>query len=105
MWVWRVRRPRGVFSGQPRIDSAAGSGTVRRVEFPGFTYREPRGRTGGTAPLKERSESLVEESEGRVLEDGDDQTGAPLEPLDSVQEADEESFPASDAPSSWAGGG
>jgi hypothetical protein len=55
--------------------------------------------------MKERSESLVDESEGRVSEESDDQTGTPLEPIDSVQEADEESFPASDAPSSWAGGG
>jgi hypothetical protein len=55
--------------------------------------------------MKERSEPLVDGSEGSVSEDSDDQTGTPYEPIDSVQEADEESFPASDAPSSWAGGG
>jgi hypothetical protein len=56
--------------------------------------------------MKERSESLVDESEGRVSEDSVDQNGTATElPIDSVQEADEESFPASDAPSSWAGGG
>jgi len=44
----------------------------------------------------------VDESEGPVSEDSDDQAGTSLEPIDSVQEADEESFPASDAPSSWA---
>jgi hypothetical protein len=32
-----------------------------------------------------------------------DPTGAPREQVDAVQEADEESFPASDPPSSWAG--
>ena len=99
-----ANRPGGIFGGQFRIESAAGSGTDVAL-VPRVTYRETGERTGGSAPpMKERSESLVDESDGRVLE-SDDQTGTPLEPVDSVQEADEESFPASDAPSSWAGGG
>ncbi len=47
---------------------------------------------------------MADESKGRVSEDSDGQTGTASEHIDSVQEADEESFPASDAPSSWAGG-
>lgn len=44
---------------------------------------------------------MADESKERVSEDSDGQAGTHI---DSVQEADEESFPASDAPSSWAGG-
>jgi hypothetical protein len=51
--------------------------------------------------MKERGESVADESEERVSEDSDGEAGTHLDP---VQEADEESFPASDAPSSWAGG-
>jgi hypothetical protein len=54
--------------------------------------------------MKEGSESVANESKERAPEDSDSLTGAPIEHIDSVQEADEESFPASDAPSSWAGG-
>jgi hypothetical protein len=54
--------------------------------------------------MKERSESMADESEGRESEDSEGQAGSPVDHIDSVQEADEESFPASDAPSSWAGG-
>ena len=46
---------------------------------------------------------MADESTEEAAEDGDGQAGGPLEHIDSVQEADEESFPASDAPSSWAG--
>ena len=53
--------------------------------------------------MKERSESVADESKERS-EDSDGETGTPIEHIDSVQEADEESFPASDAPSSWACG-
>ena len=54
-------------------------------------------------PISERSESVADESIERAAEGGDGPAGRPLEHIDSVQEADEESFPASDAPSSWAG--
>jgi hypothetical protein len=47
---------------------------------------------------------VADESKERAAEDGGGQAGTPLDRIDSVQEADEESFPASDAPSSWAGG-
>jgi hypothetical protein len=47
---------------------------------------------------------VAHESRVRAAEDSGDQIGTPVEHVDSVQEADEESFPASDAPSSWAGG-
>jgi hypothetical protein len=53
--------------------------------------------------ISERSESVADESTEGAAEDGDGPAGGPLEHIDSVQEADEESFPASDAPSSWAG--
>jgi hypothetical protein len=48
---------------------------------------------------------VADEPEERAVEDSDGQIGTPVDQIDSVQEADEESFPASDAPSSWAGGG
>jgi hypothetical protein len=38
-----------------------------------------------------------------VRPDGEDATPSD-EPADSVEEADKESFPASDPPASWAGG-
>jgi hypothetical protein len=53
--------------------------------------------------MKERSESVADQSKERS-ENSDGDTGTPVERIDPVQEADEESFPASDAPSSWAGG-
>jgi hypothetical protein len=46
---------------------------------------------------------VVDEPMERASEISGDPAGAPLEQVDAVQEADEESFPASDAPSSWAG--
>jgi hypothetical protein len=54
--------------------------------------------------MKERNESVADEFEGRESEDRDGPAETPVDHIDPVQEADEESFPASDAPSSWAGG-
>jgi hypothetical protein len=59
----------------------------------------------GLPTVLERSESVEDEPEDRAAQDGDDRIRTPADLIDSVQEADEESFPASDAPSSWAGGG
>ena len=88
-----------------RLGSSPRPGPGRCVEMPRLTNRETRRRTIGSAPrMKERSEPLVDESDGPVSEQSNDAAGTPLESIDSVQEADEESFPASDAPSSWAGG-
>jgi hypothetical protein len=96
---------RGVVGGQLKIECAAGAGTTLAVSFPDVpalgTRRASRKFRAG---MRERSESVADEAKERASEDsGGGQIGTPAEPIDSVQEADEESFPASDAPSSWAG--
>jgi hypothetical protein len=93
--------------GRLKIESTAGAGTTLRAEFPDVAAPgelcEQSGRFRAT--IRERSESVADEPEERASEDSGGQIGTPVEQIDSVQEADEESFPASDAPSSWAGGG
>ena len=46
---------------------------------------------------------MVDEPKERASEMSGDPAGTPREQVDAVKEADEESFPASDPPSSWAG--
>jgi hypothetical protein len=53
--------------------------------------------------MSERSQSVVDEPMERASEISGNPAGASREQVDAVQEADEESFPASDPPSSWAG--
>jgi hypothetical protein len=95
------------FGGRLKIVSTAGAGTTLRAEFSGVAAPGELCEQGGRprATLRERSESVADEPEERAAGDSGGQIGTPVEQIDSVQEADEESFPASDAPSSWAGGG
>ena len=93
------------FGGQLEIESATGAGTTLHVVFPDGAASGGFAGSGSAAPpVIERSKSVTDEPTERASKTSGGPSGTPREQDDSVQEADEESFPASDPPSWWAGG-